>query len=125
MASFKSVLATIGADAKLVFAWIGSAQGQKVISVGEAAVETIAPQLTGFINLANQGLAEVVKVEALAAAAGSQTGTGAQKSVAVASAITPAILAYAQQNGLPVPTADKIQNATNGLVAFFNALEGK
>lgn len=125
MASFKSVLSTIGADIKGVFTWIGSAKGQQVISAGEGAVETVFPQLTGIINLANQGLVEAVKIEALAAAAGEQTGSGVQKLAAVTSAITPTALAYAQQHGFPVPTATTIQNAANGLVAFINALEGK
>lgn len=123
--SFKSVLQTIGSDVAKVFAWIGSPKGQSIIATGETAVETIAPQLTGLINLANSGLAEIVKIEALAAGAAAQNGTGAQKLTAVIASTTPAILAYAEANGLPVPTAANIQNAVNGLVAFANALEGK
>lgn len=123
--SFKSVLQTIGSDVTKVFAWIGSPKGQAVITAGEGAVETIAPQLTGLINLANSGLVEIVKIEALAAGAAAQNGTGAQKLTAVVATTTPAILAYAEANGLPVPTATSIQNAINGLVAFANALEGK
>lgn len=123
--SFKSVLETLGGDVKSVFAWIGSPKGQAVITAGEGAVETFEPGLTGLINLANSGLAEIVKVEAIAAGAATQNGTGAQKLTAVVAATTPAVLSYAEANGLPVPTATQIQTAVNGLVAFANALEGK
>jgi hypothetical protein len=122
MASFTSVLATIGKDVAKVFTWIGSAKGQAVISAGEAAVETIYPPATGLIALANTGLTEIIKIEALAAGAAQQTGSGAQKLDAVVAAVTPAVLQYAQQNGLATPTAMQIQNAVNGLVAFGNAL---
>jgi hypothetical protein len=43
----------------------------------------------------------------------------------VTKAITPEVLAYAEKNGCPKPTAATIENAANGLVAFINALEGK
>lgn len=123
--SFKSILGTIGADAKKVFAYIVSPQGQAVISTGETALETLDPALTGLFAIANVALAEVLKVEALAAAAGSATGTGAQKLTAVVSATSSEIIAFAEKNGLPTPTGATIQNAINGLVAFANALEGK
>jgi hypothetical protein len=120
-----SLLASIGKDIKGVFSWLGSAKGQSVIAAGEGVAETIAPQITGIVNLANQGLAEILKMEALAVAAGEQSGSGASKSAAVVSSLTPQILEYAQQNGLPTPTATKIQAASDALVAFMNALDGK
>jgi hypothetical protein len=123
--SFKSVLATIGADVAKVFDWIGSPQGQAVITTGEGVVTTIDPALGGLVTLSNNILAEAVKVEAIAAGASKQTGSGAQKLTAVVAAVTPQVLAYAQQSGLPVPDSTKIQNAVNGIVAFANALEGK
>ncbi len=122
--SFTSILQTIGKDVKEVFAWIGSPTGQKVIAIGEAGIEAVAPQLTGLITLANAGLTEVVKIEALGAAAAQQNGSGAQKLTAVVAAVTPTILAYAKANGLPQPTETEIQNAVNGLVAFANAING-
>lgn len=121
--SFKSVLAKIGADVKEVFAYIGSPQGQAVIAAGEGVVETVAPQLTGVINLANGFITEAAKTEALAAAAGAQTGSGVQKLNAVVAAVTPQVLAFAKSNGLPTPTSATIQAAANGIVAFLNALE--
>lgn len=122
--SFSSVLQTIGKDVKSVFTWIGSAQGQKDIQLGEAAVETAFPVTTGFFAIANTILAETMKIEALAAAAGTQNGTGAQKAIAVVTSVTPAVLNYAKANGLPTPTATQIQAAVNAMVAFGNALEG-
>ena len=122
--SFKSALSTIGADVKSVFAWIGSTKGAAVIAAGEGVVEDVVPGAAGLINLANTGLTEILKVEAIAAGAASQEGSGTQKLTAVVAATTPAVLAYAQASGLPTPTATQIQNAINGLVAFGNALAG-
>jgi hypothetical protein len=121
--SFQSVLQTIGKDIKGVFTFLGSAKGQAIIATGETVAEDLGVP-AGLIALANSGLNEIIKLETIATAAGTQNGTGAQKSAAVVSALTPAVLAYAQQNGLATPTAAEIQNAVNGLVAFANALSG-
>jgi hypothetical protein len=121
----KSLLTALGSDVKKVFSWLGSKNGQTVIQTGEAIVETIYPPATGIINIANKWLAEIVKTEALAAGAGAQSGTGVQKSAIVIQAVTPEILAFAEQNKLPTPTADQIQTASNALVAFLNALDAK
>lgn len=110
---------------KDVFKWLGSAQGQKVIGTGEAIAETIYPGLTGIINIANNWLAEIIKAETLAAAAGQQDGSGIQKAAIATSTITPQIVQFAQANGLPSPTATQILAANNALVAFLNALSGK
>jgi len=118
-----SILSSIGSETKKVFEWIGSPKGQAVITTGEGLVEDVDPPLTGLINLANLGLAEIVKVEALAAGASQQTGSGPLKLIAVTEALTPQILDYAQKNGLSTPTSAQIQAAINGLVAFGNALE--
>lgn len=118
-----SILSSIGSETKKVFEWIGSPKGQAVITTGEGIAEDIDPPLTGLINLANTGLAEIVKVEALAAGASQQAGSGPLKLIAVTEALTPQILDYAQKNGLPAPTSAQIQAAINGLVAFGNALE--
>ena len=122
--SFSSVLQTVGKDFKSVFAWIGSSKGQAVLGAGEAVIEGVAPSLTGIVNLANTYITEAIKTEALATAAGSQNGSGIQKLSAVTAAVTPQVLAYAQQAGLPAPTATEISNAANGIVAFLNALSG-
>lgn len=121
----KSLLGTLGTAFKDVFKWLGSPTGQKVIGTGEAIVEAIDPGLTGIINIANNWLTEIVKAETLATAAGEQNGSGVQKAAMVTSAVTPEILAFAAQHGLPTPTAAKIQVANDALVAFLNALDGK
>lgn len=121
----KSLLGSIGSAVKDVFKWLGSAQGQKVIGTGEAIAETIYPGLTGIINIANNWLAEIIKAETLAAAAGQQDGSGIQKAAIATSTITPQIVQFAQANGLPSPTATQILAANNALVAFLNALSGK
>lgn len=121
MASFKSVLSTIGSDVKKVFAWLGSPQATNVITTGEAAVEDVFPAASGLINLANAGLKAVITTEGLAAGAAQQEGSGVTKLAAATAAATPAALAYAQSLGLPAPTTAEIQTAINGLVAFANA----
>lgn len=119
--SFKSVLSTVFSDSKKVFAWVGSAKGQAVIGAGESLAEGVDPALAGIFTLANTYIQEAIKTEALATAAGAQSGTGVQKSSAVVSAVTPSVIAYAKQAGLPAPTATEITNAANGIVAFLNA----
>lgn len=120
--SFKSVLETIGTDVKKVFAFVSSPQAQAVLQAGEGVVETAFPQITGVINLANNYITEALKTEALAAGAAQQNGSGTQKLAAVATAVTPQALAYAEANGLPAPTAAQIQAQANGIVAFINAI---
>lgn len=128
--SFKTVLDKIGADAKAVFAFLGSSKGQALIQTGEGAAVAIATvaggpaagtALTGAFSLANTWMTEIVKTQALATAAGAQTGYGPEKAAAVLAAVTPEALAFAQKNGLPAPTASQLQAANDGLVAFFNA----
>jgi len=119
--SVKSVLDKIGTGFKDVFDFLGSTKGQAIVAAGESVVETIAPGTAGLINLANNWLTEIVKSEALAAAAAEQTGSGAQKGALVLSAVTPQALAFAQANGLPAPTATQLAAANTALVAFANA----
>jgi hypothetical protein len=121
----KSLLDTIGSDAKIVFKWFVSAQGQKIIHTGEAVAEAIDPGLTGIINIANGWMAEIIKTQTLATYAGMQSGSNDEKAAMTISAITPQIMAFAKQNGFPAPTADKIQKANDFLVGFLNALDGK
>jgi hypothetical protein len=124
--SVKSILSTIGADAKKVFTWIGTAKGQSVITtgeaVGEAVVDAVDPGLAALNPLIASWTQEIFKVEALSAAAGSQTGTGVQKAAAVTNVLTPAIVAFAEQNKLPALTAAQIDAANTALVSFLNAL---
>ena len=121
MANVKTFLSAVGADAKKLFGWLGSSQGQTLISTGEAVVEAVDPALTGIVSIANTYLTEILKTENIATNAGAQSGTGVQKSAAVVSAVTPQVLAYAKAAGLPTLTAEQIQNAATAAVAFLNA----
>lgn len=132
--SFTSFLSAVGKDVKAVFVWLGSPQGQATV----AGVETVATTattlinpaagaaLTGFEALFNAGLKEVISIETVAAAAGAQTGTGAQKSAAVVAAITPSVQAFLTSIGITNATAAEIQQyataLSNGIVGILNAL---
>jgi hypothetical protein len=116
-----SFLSAFGSDVKKVFAWIGTPAAQTVIGTGEAVVESLVPAATGIITLANTWMQEIIKTEAIAAAAGQQNGSGVQKSAAVINALTPEVLAFASANKLPVPDSATIQKASDALVLFLNA----
>lgn len=117
-----SVLKHIGSDAGKVLGWLGSPKGKAVIATGEAVVEAVYPAATGLINLANSGLSEIIKLEALGAAAGAGPGTSVQKGAAAVAALTPEVLAYSEANGYSKPSADQVQQMVNLLVAFSNVL---
>jgi hypothetical protein len=119
--SVKSVLDKIGEDAKGVFAFLGSTKGQAVVTAGEGIVETVVPGTAGAINLFNNWLTEIIKTQALAAAAGAATGSGAQKASMVLSAVTPQALAFAQANGVSAPTAATLNTINSLLVQALNA----
>jgi hypothetical protein len=120
--SVTSVLKHIGSDAAKVLGWLGSSKGQATIGAGEAIVEAVYPAATGLISLANSGLTEIIKLEALGTAAGAAPGTSVQKGTAAVAALTPQVLAYAEANGFSTPTGDQVQTMVNLLVAFGNVL---
>ena len=74
------------------------------------------------INLINNWMAEAIKVEALAAAAGQQTGSGVTKAAAVVAAMAPEAVQFAAQNGLPAPTAASLNTINTSVVAALNAI---
>jgi hypothetical protein len=111
-----SFLSTIGKDFKSVFAWLGSAKGQAVVSTAGAVVEAIDPGLTGIVTLAEQWITKAIATESLAAAAGQQTGSGAQKAAAVLSAMEPVVAEY-----FPAATQAELAAANTAIVAFLNA----
>ena len=120
--SFLSGLKVFGTDIEKVFGWFGSAKGQAVVKAGEAAVETIAPQAAPIVDLFDSWAQRAYNIESIAAAAGQQTGTGAQKAVLVNQAIAPTVLQYAQAAGLSARTADQISRANNAVIDFINAM---
>jgi hypothetical protein len=117
MASFNTILSDIGTAFKKFFG-----VAVTVATDAEPLVDTLFP---GFATLYNGAVAEAAKAEALAAAAGAQSGTGAQKLALVVQSLTPSILAYAEVQGLPKPTADQITAYTNAVVATLNAFSAK
>ena len=113
--SFKSILSDIGTGIK------------KVFTAGDAAAKDAEP----FVDLAFPGVAplfnaivqQVGLAEASAAAAGAESGTGAQKLAVVLQSIEGTITNYETTNNLAAPlTQEQIEAATNAVVAFLNAL---
>ena len=122
-----SFLSAFGKDFKAVFAWLGSAKGQAVVSGAEGLTETVATAfgagapVAAALRLINTWGTEIIKTEALAAAAGSQTGSGELKAAAVLTAIEPDIQ-VAAANGLPAPSAANLAIINTALVTVLNAL---
>jgi hypothetical protein len=113
--SFKSILSDIGNGIK------------KVFTVGDAVAKDAEP----FVDLAFPGVAplfnaivqQVGLAEASAAAAGEQTGTGAQKLAVVMQSIEGSIANFEKTNNVTTPmTQEQIEAAANAVVAFLNAL---
>jgi hypothetical protein len=125
-ATKQTFLQKLGADFKKVFSWLGNPNVQKVIVAGEAVGEAVAadvsPALAGISPILNSWTQEIFKAESLAAAAGAQNGTGAQKAAMVLSSVTPQVLQFAAANGLAAPTGAELQSANSLLVQFLNTL---
>lgn len=107
MASFASVLSSIGHALKVFFT-----DATKIAVAAEPFVDALLP---GIAPLYNTILAEVVKAEAAAIAAGAQNGTGAQKLALVVQAIAAQFPEY---------TPAQLTIVINGVVAGLNALPG-
>lgn len=114
MASFTSILSDIGNGFKKFFTG--------AVHVAEAAEPFIAIIFPGISPLFNAVVAEVGKAEALAAAAGAQQGTGAQKLALVLASVEDSFNKYAAANNLVAPNAAQIEAAVNAAVAFLNAI---
>lgn len=114
MASFTSILSDIGNGLKKFFTG--------AVHVAEAAEPFIAIIFPGISPLFNSVVTEVGKAEALAAAAGSQAGSGTQKLALVLASVESSFNSYAKDNGLVAPNAAQIEAAVNAAVAFLNAI---
>jgi hypothetical protein len=113
-----SFLSAVGHDIKSVFSWLASPKGQSVILTGEGIATAINPGLAAIFPLVNSWITKAISIEALAAAAGAQEGSGAQKAAAVIGSILPEI-----QKAFPNATLAQAQNANTALIAFLNAFE--
>ena len=128
--SVKSFLEDFGKDFVKVFQFLGSPSGQAVITGVEDASVALAgpagPAVAAVENVINATLKQVISVEAVAAAAGQQTGTGAQKAAAVVTAIAPQVSAVLVAAGVSSPTAAQVQTLAtainNGVVSVLNAI---
>jgi hypothetical protein len=120
--SIFSGLKVFGMTIEKAFAWFGSPKGQAVVAAGEAIVETAEPAAVPIVNLFNAWAAKAYNVEAIAVAASKATGSGADKAVLAISSITPTVLQYAQQEGMPARTAAQITAANNAVITFINAM---
>ena len=124
--SFKSFLSSVGHDFVKVFSWLGSPKGQAVIGTVEAVTVAIDPALAGIEALVNTGLKSVISIESVAAAAGQQTGTGAQKSAAVVASIAPQVENFLKSIGIANPAAADVQkyatSISDALVAILNSI---
>jgi hypothetical protein len=117
MASFTSVLSSIG---KTLKAFFSSAAVKDVEAVVVPVVETMFPAVTPLLT----GLtAAVGKAESLAAAAGAQNGTDAQKLALALGESEAVFAAYEQARGVTIPLAGKTA-IVNSIVAVLNELPG-
>lgn len=123
-----SWLQTLGKDVKSVFNWLGSPKVQGAITTGEVLGETVVdafnPALAGLNPIINSWTQEIFKAQALGAAADATTGSGAAKAAMVLQSVTPQVVAFAEQNKLPVPTGTQLQAANDALVEFLDVLGG-
>jgi hypothetical protein len=127
-----SFLATLAKDAKAVFAFLGSSKGQAVVTGVETTVAGVAAAvnpaaaaaITGGFALLNNWMAEALKMETLAAAAGSQTGSGTTKAAAVLSTMVPELTTYLNNAGYTSANVTaKATTINNLIVSLLNTLE--
>lgn len=130
MASFKSFLSEIGTKAKAVFVWLGSTQGQATIATVEGATDAVVTAvdpvagvaLAGIEALVNNALKQVVSAETLAVAAAAQSGTGAQKSAAVVTAVAPQVSTILQSLGVKQPAASQVQTISQVVATSLSSI---
>ena len=112
--AFSSILSDIGKTLKKVFT-----VGVDVAQAAEPFVDIVYP---GIGPLFNSVVAEAVKAESLAIAAGQQNGTGPQKLASVVSSVEGEFNAFTKANNLPTMTTPQIQAAITAIVGFLNAI---
>src|SRR5271167_796688 len=117
-----SFLSTVVKDAKAGFAWLASTKGQAIVGAAEAAVDIAFPPAAPAMALVNTWMAEIIKVEGLATATGSQSGTGTQKAAMALSTMTPQVLSWAAANGYSIPDSANISAINTAVVNVLNLL---
>lgn len=94
-------------------------------AVATALFPQFAPEIAAADNLVTKIVAEAVAIEGTAAAAGSQTGTGAQKLESVLLNVGPAIDQWVAANfpGAKQVSAAAKAGLVNGVVAILNEID--
>lgn len=93
--------------------------GAKAAEVAEPVVDVLFPALAAVYNGA---VNEAVKLLAAGQAAAAQGGSTTVQLENVAAAVAPELIAYAQQEGLPAPTAAHITAFTQAILTSLQVL---
>jgi hypothetical protein len=118
----KSFLSAVGHKAEGVLKFLESERGQKDIQIAEGAAVTIGTAvggpalgagIAGIELLVNKGLSGVFGMEATAKLLGAQSGTGAQKGIAVAAGLEPLAEKLIKDLGYENPTVDQVERITS------------
>ena len=112
--SFGTFLKKAGVDLEKV---LGVAT--EAAQVAEPVVDILFPAVG---TLYNSAVNEAVKLLAAGQAAAAQGGSSIVQLTNVAAAIAPQLIAYAEQEGLPAPTADHINAFTQAVLASLQVL---
>lgn len=112
--SFGTFLKKAGADIEKV---LGVAS--EAAEVAEPVVDILFPAIG---TLYNSAVNEAVKLLAAGQAAASQGGSATVQLTNVAAAVAPQLIAYAEQEGLPAPTAEHINAFTQAVLASLQVL---
>jgi hypothetical protein len=132
--SFKSFLSATGHDFVGILKFLGSTQGQTVVSgaevaaaaIGSAVNPALGASILGVESLVNAGLKSALSIEASAAAVGAQSGTGTQKLAAVTASLSGQAGSFLQSIGVSSPTDEEVQTLAtaigNASAAVLNAI---
>lgn len=99
---------------------------EKVLGIASEAAEVAEPVVDILFpavgTLYNNAVNEAVKLLAAGQAAAAQGGTTTVQLANVAAAVAPQLIAYAEQEGLPAPTAEHINAFTQAILASLQVL---
>ena len=110
MASFKSILSSIGH-------FLGKVFSPGNIHIASNIMDIILPQFSTLINVTASA---IINAENAAIAAGQQSGSGEQKSALVLAAIEQQYQAFAAANGIPV-IPENVKKYVDAIVAALNS----
>lgn len=121
-----TVLDDIAKAPEEVLKWLASPKGQAIEGIVESGLEVAIPQITGIVNIFNKYTTEAVKIQTLAVAAGATAGSAStQKAAAVVNEVGPAVLSFAEANGLAEPTGAELLKLNDLAVEFIQIFKPK